>query len=312
MIFHLPGVDCQPNPPCCQSEFQQEVAVMNQQVAAQAFGELVAVIKALRTPGTGCPWDLEQNHHTLRPYLIEEAHEVLDAIDRRDDGAFAEELGDLLLQIVLHAQVAQDRGAFTIAEVVRGITAKMVRRHPHVFGSAQVSGSAEVVRNWEQIKAAETQGKGADPSCAAALRRLPEALPALLRAQRQGEKVSKVGFDWTSLRGVVDKVREEFAELEKELQLMADACPPAAAAAEPGPGEVPDPVRGRLEHELGDVLFSVCQLARWLGVSAEDSLRDCTRRFTERFRRMEQQAPQPLRELTATQIQRQWQQTKQA
>src|SRR5207245_7845871 len=138
----------------------------------KAFREFVSVIKALRTPGTGCPWDLEQDHHTLRRYITEEAHEVIDAIDRGDDHAFREELGDLLLQVVLHAQVADDRGAFSITEVVRGITEKMVRRHPHVFGSVRVSGSADVLRNWEQIKAAEAQEEGQTRSHADSLARL--------------------------------------------------------------------------------------------------------------------------------------------
>jgi tetrapyrrole methylase family protein/MazG family protein len=129
--------------------------------AAGAFREFVTVIKALRTPGTGCPWDLEQTHQTLRPYLTEEANEVLDAIDRGDDHALSEELGDLLLQVVLHAQLADDRGAFSITEVVRGITEKMIRRHPHVFGSVKVSSADEVVRNWEQIKAEEKKRKDA-------------------------------------------------------------------------------------------------------------------------------------------------------
>jgi MazG family protein len=134
---------------------------MDLEAAARAFRDFVSVIQALRTPGTGCPWDLEQDHRTLRPYLVEEAGEVLDAIDRGDDQSLREELGDLLLQVVLHAQVADDRGAFSITEVVRGIAEKMVRRHPHVFGSVRVSGPDEVVRNWEQIKAAERQAKGA-------------------------------------------------------------------------------------------------------------------------------------------------------
>lgn len=130
---------------------------MNLDEAALAFREFVHVVRALRTPGTGCPWDLEQDHQSLRPYLLEEANEVLDAIERSDDGALQEELGDLLLQVVLHAQLAADRKAFSIAEVIQGITAKMVRRHPHVFGSVKVSGVEEVKRNWEQIKAAEKE-----------------------------------------------------------------------------------------------------------------------------------------------------------
>jgi MazG family protein len=254
--------------------------------AAKAFRELVAVIQALRTPGTGCPWDLEQDHRTLRPYLIEETYEVLDAIDRGEDGAFREELGDLLLQIVLHAQVADDRGAFDVTGVVRGITEKMVRRHPHVFGSVRVSGAAEVSRNWDQIKASEARGKGDKPSPAASLDRLPEALPALLRAQRVGEKAAKVHFDRASLADTFAQIREGVARLEREAQ-SAEA--PA-----------------RLEHELGEVLFALCQLARRLGVSAEEGLRDCTRRFVDRFRRMEQQAPRPLGELSREELAEGW------
>src|SRR5438270_637497 len=174
----------------CMSELTRsnQEARMNRDEAAQAFREFVAVIRALRTPGTGCPWDLEQDHRTLRPFLVEEAYEVLDAIDGGDDRALREELGDLLLQVVLHAQVADDRGAFAITDVVRGITAKMVHRHPHVFGSVQVSGSAEVVRNWDQLKAAEKQSRDGVAPVSAGMARLPEGLPALLRAQRLGEK----------------------------------------------------------------------------------------------------------------------------
>src|SRR5258708_23423097 len=164
---------------------------MNPDHAAVAFRELVSVIRDLRPPGTGCPWDLEQDHRTLRPYLVEEAYEVLDAIDRNDDRGLREELGDLLLQVVLHAQIATDRGAFTIAEVARDIAAKMVRRHPHVFGGAQVNGSAEVLRNWEQIKAAEKAARGGTATAAEALASVPEALPALLRAQRLGQKAAR-------------------------------------------------------------------------------------------------------------------------
>jgi MazG family protein len=141
----------------------QEVRIMDLDAAARAFREFAAIIRALRTPGTGCPWDLEQTHQTLRPYLLEETHEVLEAIDAADDRALAEELGDLLLQVVLHAQLAADRGAFTIVEVIDGIAAKMVRRHPHVFGDVQVTSAADVVRNWEQIKAAEKAARAEEP-----------------------------------------------------------------------------------------------------------------------------------------------------
>jgi MazG family protein len=242
--------------------------------AARVFREFVTVIKALRTPGTGCPWDLEQTHATLRPYLIEEAYEVLAAIDLGDDGALRDELGDLLLQVVLHAQLADDRGAFSIADVVCGITAKMVRRHPHVFGSVRVSGADEVRRIWEEIKAAEAGGPGAAPSRGDALAGVPEGLPALLRAQRLAEKAGRAHSDGAPVGDTFAKVREALARLEGH-----------AAAGDEG--------RARLEHELGDLLFGVCQLARRLGLSAEDSLRGSSRRFVEDFRRLVQGAPRP-------------------
>ena len=252
---------------------------MNPQEAAQAFREFVEVVKALRTPETGCPWDLEQTHQTLRPYLIEEAHEVLDAIDRDDDRSLREELGDLLLQVVLHAQLADDRAAFSITEVVRGITEKMVRRHPHVFGSVQVSGSADVVRNWEQIKASERQA-GGKSSQQGVLARIPESLPALLRAQRVGEKAAKGHLDCDSVAAILNVVRKQFAGLEEAVQTVA--------------GDllgVTEETRTQLDRQLGDLLFDLCQLARWLGLNAEDSLRASTRRFVEHFTRLEQQAP---------------------
>jgi MazG family protein len=222
--------------------------------AATAFRELVSVIRTLRTPGIGCPWDLEQDHRTLRPYLIEEAYEVLDAIDRNDDRGLCEELGDLLLQVVLHAQIADDRGAFSIAEVARDIAAKMVRRHPHVFGGVLVNGSAEVLRNWEKIKAAEKAARGGTTTAADALASVPEALPALLRAQRLGQKAARTQGGADAPTGV----QEALSTLETS----------------------PD-----REHALGEILFGICQLARRLGVNAEDSLRAANRRFVESVRR---------------------------
>ena len=235
--------------------------------AAAAFRAFAAVVKALRTPGTGCPWDLEQTHRTLRPYLLEEAHEVLEAIDRGDDAALREELGDLLLQVVLHAQLADDRGAFSITEVARGITEKMVRRHPHVFGSERVSGAAEVLRNWERIKAAEKPSADASP-----FDRVPQGLPALARAQRLGEKAAKLGADAGSLAEILATARRQLDALEAEVATAADSAAPTEAA------------RARLEEGLGELLFGLCQLGRRLGVGAEDSLRGATRRFVERFR----------------------------
>ncbi len=225
---------------------------MDHDQAAQAFREFVAVVQALRTPETGCPWDLEQTHQTLRPYIIEEAYEVLDAIDRRDDPALREELGDLLLQVVLHAQLAADRGAFTIADVVADIAAKMVRRHPHVFGSTPVTGPADVVRNWAEIKAAEKRERGDTRD---AYERVPASMPALLRAQQLG--------------GIAAK---RFGENEGpgEAELMERALASTS--------------RERMEQMLGEMLFSLCQAARRVGISAEDSLRGANERFIDECR----------------------------
>jgi len=248
---------------------------MNLDEAAEAFRQFVDVVKALRTPGTGCPWDLEQTHATLRPYLLEEACEVIDAIDAGDDAALREELGDLLLQVVLHGQLADDRAAFSVTEVVRGITEKMVRRHPHVFGPARVRGSEEVLRNWERIKAEEKREAGRPPSPSAGLEGVPRSLPALLRAQRLLEKAAKAGFAGPSLEGVLGQVREKLAGLEDAIE------------GRERPDEPPSPP----QQELGDLLFNLCQLARRLGLSAEDSLRATSGRFIEQFRQTEGQAP---------------------
>jgi MazG family protein len=277
---------------------------MDLDAAAQAFREFAEVVQALRAPETGCPWDLEQDHLTLRPYLIEEAYEVLEAIDHGNDRAFCEELGDLLLQVVLHAQVAADRGAFSITDVIRSIIAKMVRRHPHVFGTVKVNDSEEVRRNWEQIKASEGRDKDGSASVTGAFAELPAGLPALLRAQRLGEKAARVHFDWDSLAAVVARMRDDFADLNE--YLCTPAVRPTAEAQPNRPGDV----RGPMARELGDLLFTLCQLARWLDIGAEDSLRDSSRRFVERWRRLEQQAPRPLVELSRVEVEAAWRRTK--
>jgi len=227
----------------------------------EAFEELVRIMHRLRSPG-GCPWDREQSHASIKPYLIEEAYEVVEAIDAGDDGELRTELGDLLLQIVFHAEMAAERGAFTVADVIGAISEKMVRRHPHVFADTQVSGADEVVRNWSRIKAEERQS-AADNS---ALAGVPRAMPALLRAQRLGEKAGHAGFDWPNVAGVLDKLREELAELESA---VAGGDREAAAA------------------ELGDLVYAATSLARHLGTSAEDAVKGAADRFSDRFRHME-------------------------
>lgn len=233
----------------------------------QAFARLVEIMARLRSPG-GCPWDREQTPDSLIPYLLEETYEVLEALEDRNWPEFKEELGDLLLQIVFHAQLMAESGRFNIDDVAQAISDKLVRRHPHVFGDTQVKDAREVAQNWVKIKEQEKKGK-ADQSVLAGV---PKAAPALIQAQRLGEKASRVGFDWTSAAAVFEKVREEVDELAETLQ-DADRSP--------------DP--DRQEHELGDLLFVLTSLARHLDLDAESALRRASTRFGRRFRYIETQ-----------------------
>lgn len=232
----------------------------------QSFDDLVAVMHRLLDPD-GCPWDREQTHESLKPYLIEEAYEVLDAIDSGSDAHLAEELGDVLLQVVFHAEIAGRDDRFTIDDVVRGISEKLRRRHPHVFGDTTVTGSGEVLRNWEEIKRREKREK---PGGGSVLDGLPRSLPALIRARRIQEKVSRVGFDWARTEEVLMKIEEELGELK-------------AASREND--------RAAVEEELGDLLFSVANLARFVSVCPEDALRKTIDKFQRRFQYIERELP---------------------
>jgi tetrapyrrole methylase family protein/MazG family protein len=256
----------------------------------EAFACLVDLMARLRGPG-GCPWDREQTPESLRPYLLEEVYEVLEAIDGRDAEAICEELGDLLLQIVFQSQLAAEAGRFTVADVARGIAAKLVRRHPHVFGDVQVRDAGEVVRNWTRIKAEERQAAGEETDL---FDDVPRALPALARAQQLGEKAAHAGLDWRAVDGVLEKVREEQRELAT-----------AIAAGD----------RAATEHELGDLLLTLASLARHLDVSAEIALRAANDRFVERVRRLEKAARargRRLAELPPGELDRLWEQAKDA
>lgn len=229
------------------------------------FERLVDIMAHLRAP-EGCPWDREQTHETLKPYLIEEAYEVLDAIDDGDNGALAEELGDVLLQVVFHAQVANESGHFDAETVARSICDKLVRRHPHVFGDSEAEDADQVLSNWEKIKSDERRQKtNAHPSV---LDGVPRHLPALLRAERIQKKVARVGFDWDNLDEVAKKTREEVEELIEVLD---------------------SDDRERMIDELGDVLFSIVNLARFVGLPPEEALTQTNRKFINRFRYIEQQ-----------------------
>jgi MazG family protein len=225
----------------------------------QTYPSLVALMQRLLAEG-GCPWDREQDMKSLRRYVLEEACEVIDAIDEGDPIHVQEELGDLALQVVFLGELGRAEGSFGPDDVVRGIVEKLVRRHPHVFGETQVSGSAEVLQNWEAIKAEEHKDRGV-------LDGVPHSLPALYRAQRMSEKVSRVGFDWPDGRGSRDKVSEELCELDE-----------AIAGGDPA----------RVEAELGDLLFSLVNLARHHGVDAELALRKTADRFSRRFSHVEE------------------------
>jgi len=225
-----------------------------------SFVRLVEIMARLRSPG-GCPWDREQSPESLRPYVIEEAYEVVEAIERGDPDALRDELGDLLLQVVFQSQLAAEAGRFTIADVAAAIADKLVRRHPHVFGDVEVRDADEVMRNWRRIKAEEQRARGIEPDPLAGV---PAGLPALARAQHLGEKARQLGLDWPDITGVLAKLREEQAELE------------AAVAA----GD-----RTAAAQELGDVLLTLTSIARHLDVPAEMALRDATDRFVGRARR---------------------------
>jgi MazG family protein len=224
---------------------------------------LLDIMARLRDPQTGCPWDKQQTFKTIAPYTVEEAYEVADAIERDDLASLREELGDLLLQVVYHARMAEEAGLFGFEQVAAGIADKLTERHPHVFGEAEIKDAAHQTRDWEARKAGERAARDQ----AAVLDGIPQGLPSLTRAEKLQKRAARVGFDWSELGPVFAKIREELAELEQE---VADQ----AAAA-------------RLSDELGDLLFAVANAARKLGVDPEQALRGTNRKFERRFRHLE-------------------------
>ena len=231
---------------------------------------MVGVMARLRAPG-GCPWDREQTHATLRTYLIEEAYEVLEALDGADDVKFAEELGDLLLQVVFHAQMADEEGRFTIVDVIREIYEKMIRRHPHVFGEKQAKDAAEVLRNWEIIKKEERQAKGEveEKTAESVLDGVPRSLPALLEGYQLTQKAARIGFDWENVGGIFEKLQEETEELRQVLEKRGGK---------------------EIEGEVGDILFAAVNLARFLKIDPEIAMKKASGKFSRRFREMERVA----------------------
>ena len=247
---------------------------------------LLEIMAALRTPGTGCPWDIEQDFASITPYTLEEAYEVVDAIERGDLADLRDELGDLLLQVVFHARMAEEQGAFAFGDVVEAITKKLIRRHPHVFGSTKNLSPEEVKSLWDSIKAeekaerkAERAKMGLPPEAheVGFLGGIPTALPALTRAQKLTTKAAKVGFDWPDATQVIDKIHEELDEVKE-----------AASSKD----------RDKIEDEIGDLLFSVTNLARHFGIDPEQALRRTNAKFERRFRAVEQGLGKQDRSLT--------------
>jgi XTP/dITP diphosphohydrolase/ATP diphosphatase len=270
--------------------------------AGVSFAEAAAIMHRLRAPG-GCPWDRVQTFDSIRKYTLEETYEVLDAIERRDWPELKDELGDLLLQVLFFAEMAEEAGHFTLCEVIEGLNRKLVRRHPHVFGeeaAAEAGNSAagldvdgidaaQVLRNWDEIKQRERTAK---PAPEGRLGAIPRSMAALAEAAKLGSKAAKAGFDWPDTSGLMDKLREETAELETEI-----------AAGEPA--------RERAAQELGDLLFTAVNVARHLKVDAELALRDTNARFRSRFGLMEAEAAGPLEELAPEELEQLWASAKQ-
>lgn len=269
------------------------------QLVKDAFWRLVAVVARLRAPD-GCPWDRVQTLKTIEPFTLEETFEVFEAIDADDNAGIAEELGDLLLQVVLYAQIAADEGRFDLIPVVDGITEKLIRRHPHVFGEGQAHTADDVLRNWEQVKQQEKRRESA-------LDGVPLALPGLARAVRLQSKAAKVGFEWPERDILWAKLHEEIAELAVEM-FPAGAPPVSRAEIEsrdnvPVQPVVPDAARlERIEDELGDVLFVVANLARRWGLNPEDALRRSNQKFARRFQAIESQLKAQGRKMQETSL----------
>jgi MazG family protein len=272
------------------------------------FEKLVDVQARLRAPG-GCPWDREQTHESLRPYLIEEVYETLEALDEGNDQEFASELGDLLLQVVFHAQLASEEGRFDIGDVVDAIREKLIRRHPHVFGSAHARSSAEVLKRWEELKAEERriEGRQEPDHAGSVLDAVGKNLPALSEAFQLTRRASNVGFDWKRLDGVLEKLEEETRELRHEVRRARRGSKGGRAKSRLE--------HSRVEEEAGDILFVAANVARFLRLDPEIALKKANRKFAKRFRWMEQEAARRgdrLAELSAGELENLWNRAKAA
>ena len=286
----------------------------------ERFERAVAIMRRLREPG-GCPWDREQTFDTIKPFTLEETYEVIEAIDNRDWAELPGELGDLLLQILFYAQMAAEENRFTIDDVVETLSTKLVNRHPHVFGDVEANTSAEVLRNWEMLKAQERAAAGKEEKKQLEKRSLlagvSGGLPGLIEASKISSKVAHVGFEWPHIEGLFEKLTEESIELRQELKHFPGGAPtpPSARGIANSTGEAPLPesLRARLEDEIGDLLFTVVNLARYVRVDPESSLKRTNRKFRARWIAMEQAAEKQgatLEQMSLDEMETLWQLSK--
>jgi nucleoside triphosphate diphosphatase len=290
----------------------------------ERFERAVSIMARLRAPG-GCPWDREQTFDSIKAYTLEEAYEVLEAIDNRDWDELQGELGDLLLQVLFYAQMAQENGTFSIDEVLDRLSGKLVERHPHVFGDVKAETSSEVLRNWEAIKAEKKKqrlaaggGKGAKEEARpeSVLAGVSSGVPALLEAAKLSARAAHVGFDWPNIEGLFDKLEEETEELRDNLKEFPapGPQPQAKGVAASGRQVIPEGLRQRLEDEVGDLFFVLVNIARYLSVDAESALKKTNRKFKRRFQWMEEQLRASGRgpaQATMEELEALWQQAKQ-
>lgn len=269
---------------------QEQTQLITEASILEALQQLIDVVAQLRSPDGGCPWDLAQTPETLIPYVIEEAYEVVDAIRSGDKDAIAEELGDLLLQVVLQAQIASETSQFTLKDVAHSITQKLIRRHPHVFGDVEVRDAEEVHKNWEQIKAAE---KGETPAEAQLLSRkltrYARTLPPLMAGMKISQKAAAAGFEWEDVEGVWAKFNEELGEFQQAIAQKD---------------------KTEQQAELGDLLFTLINIARWYEIDPSEALHGTNHRFIQRLSKMEAVADRPLSDYTLDELEALWQQAK--
>jgi MazG family protein len=286
----------------------------------ERFERAVSIMARLRGPG-GCPWDREQNFDSIKPYTLEETYEVLEAIDNRDWEELQGELGDLLLQVLFYSQMAKEEGRFAIENVLDRLSDKLVRRHPHVFGDVTAETSADVLRNWEALKAEEKKkrleaGGGKAASAAnpeSVLAGVSSALPALLEAHKLSSRAAHVGFDWPDIEGLFSKLEEETAELKQELNNLAAPVQPGRGVPGSGRQKVAERLHGRLEEELGDMFFVLVNIARYLSLDPESALKKTNRKFKRRFQWMEEQlrvSGRTPHEATMEELESLWQKAK--